>query len=171
MGATFVARSYDVDAKHLAATLQAAWEHKGTSFVEIYQNCNIFNDGAFSEVTDKANRGVKQLRLEQGKPMLYADGTQGLVARDGGFEVVSVGEGGVSVDDLAVHDATRTNPSRAFALAQLNVPEFPVPMGILRQIERPTYEDLASDQIEQARAAKTPDVNALLHSGYTWTVE
>lgn len=169
--ATFVARSFDVDAKHLTAMLQASWEHKGASFLEIFQNCNIFNDGAFFDVTDKANRAAAQLRLEAGKPMLFDGGTRGIVFRDGRPEVVTVGEGGVSIDEVAVHDPTDPSPSRAFALAQLKQPSHPVPMGVLRSVERPTYDEALTAQIDEAKAAKAADLHALLHSGYTWTVE
>ena len=169
--ATFVARSFDVDAKHLSQTLEAAWRHKGASFVEIYQNCNIFNDKAFDEVTDKSNRQLAQLRLEAGAPMLFDGGRRGIVFRDGQPVVVDVGEDGVDMSDVAVHDPASFDAGRAFALAHLETPEFPVAMGILRAVERETYDDAMTHQIEAARSQKAPDLEALLHSGYTWDVE
>lgn len=170
-GASFVARSYDVDAKHLISTLQTAWEHKGTGFVEILQNCNIFNDGAFHEMTDKPNRGLAQLRLEHGKRMLFNGDTQGVIFDGTGARVATIGQDGVTEADITVHDAHDENPARAFALAHLVLPDFPAPFGVLRQIERPCYEDTMVAQIDAAKKAKPADLHKLLNSGYTWTVE
>ena len=169
--ATFVARSYDVDAKHLTSMLEAAWEHRGAGFIEIYQNCNIFNDATFSTITDKQIRAPSQLRLEHGKPMLFDDGQRGIVFDDGRPKVLAVGEGGVPVEAISVHDATDPNSTRAYALAQMEFPAFPAPMGVLRAVERDTYEDMMAAQIEVARERKSADLKEALHSGYTWTVD
>ncbi len=170
-GASFVARSFDVDAKHLTSTLKAAWEHRGAGIIEIYQNCNIFNDKAFAAATDKANRSAGQLRLEQGEPMVFDGGARGILFKDGRPQIATVGENGVTAADFAVHDAKDPSPTRAFALAQLRLPEFPTPMGILRQVERETYDDMLTAQIDEAKASKKADLNALLNAGSTWTVE
>ncbi|MFT5430229.1 MAG: 2-oxoglutarate ferredoxin oxidoreductase subunit beta, partial [Myxococcota bacterium] len=169
--ASFVARTFDVDAKHLTQTLQAAWEHKGTGFIEILQNCNIFNDATFADVTDKANRPTAQLRLEAGEPMLFDGGTKGIVFKDGRPEVVTVGDGGVNVSDVAIHTPDDHDPSRAFTLGRFVRPDFPVPMGVLRRVERPTYDDEMTAQVDEARASRPADLHAMLHSGYTWTVD
>ncbi len=170
-GATFVARSYDVDAKHLTKMLRAAWEHKGTGFIEIYQNCNIFNDKAFANITDKQVRAGGQLRLEDGEPLTFDGGNKGIIFVDGRPTVGVVGENGVTADDFARHDTADPSPARAFSLAQLAPPDFPAPMGILRQVERDTYDDMMTAQVEEARAKKPADLKALLHAGYTWTVK
>ena len=167
-GASFVARSFDVDAKHLTSMLEAAFYHKGSGFIEIFQNCNIFNDGAFNNVTDKAARDTNQVRLEHGKPMLFDGGTKGVVERNAKLEVVTLGDG-VTEDDVLVHDATNIN--LAFMLSQMIAGTQPTPMGVLRQIERDTYEDQLTAQVAQAKKARTADLQAALHSGYTWTVD
>jgi 2-oxoglutarate ferredoxin oxidoreductase subunit beta len=169
-GATFVARSYDIDGKHLSQVVRAAWEHQGTSFVEIFQNCNIFNDGAFVSLTDKSGRDAAQLRLEHGKPMVFDGGRRGIVFRDGRPTVVTVGEGGVPLDAIAVHDANDPDPSRAFALGSFQAPDFPTPFGVMRAISRPVYEELLHAQIADAEKKKPADLRALLNAGYTWTV-
>ena len=166
-GATFVGRSFDVDAKHLTEVLTAAWKHKGAGFVEIYQNCNIFNDGAFASVTDKAQRKQAQLRLEPGQPMIFDDGQRGVAFVDGKPQIVSA-----DADNVAVHDPSDPDPTRAFALSQLGLTAAtPTPMGVLRSVEKDCYEDLMTAQIAEAQAQKTPDLHSLLHSGYTWTVK
>ena len=171
-GATFVARSVDVDAKHLSRTLVEAWKHKGTSFIEIYQNCNIFNDKVFDSIVDKKVRAEQQVQLEDGKPMLFgAENEKGLIFKDGKIEIATVGENGVSESDILIHDPSDENPGMAFMLAQLRHPEFPEAFGILRQVERDCYEDMLVDQIEAARKQKAPDLNAMLNTGYTWTVD
>jgi 2-oxoglutarate ferredoxin oxidoreductase subunit beta len=171
-GATFVARSVDVDAKHLGQTLKQAWEHKWTSFVEIYQNCNIFNDKAFESVVDKKVRADMQVRLEHGKPMIFgSESNKGLVLNGTDLEVATIGENGVTEDDILVHNAAADNPTLAFALAQLRYPAAPEIFGVLRQVERACYEDMLDAQIEEAQSKKPADLNAMLRSGYTWTVE
>ena len=170
--ASFVARSFDRDPKHLQQTLLRAAAHKGTSFVEVYQNCNIFNDRAFEDFTEKDVRADRTLQLEHGKPLLFG------AARDRGImldgltpKVVSVGKGGVNEDALLVHDEKRDDPTLALLLARLGQPDFPVPLGVFRAIERPTYEGSLAAQIDAARAKHgASDLEALLGSGDTWTV-
>ncbi len=170
-GATFLARSYDVDARHLTSMLEAAYHHKGAGLIEIYQNCNIFNDKAFQHITDKTVRDTAQLRLEPGKPMLFAGGTKGIVYENGRARAVDVGEGGVPIEQVAIHDPSDPNPARAFDMAHFRLPDLPVPIGIYRQIEKATYETMLVDQIDRAKERKDADLHSLLHTGYTWTVE
>jgi 2-oxoglutarate ferredoxin oxidoreductase subunit beta len=170
--ASFVARTVDTDKKHVAATLRAAAAHEGTAFVEIYQNCNVFNDGAFDAVRAKGQKELNQIRLEHGQPIRFgSDGERG-VARgsDGRLELVDVAE--VGEDALLVHDAHRLEPTLAFELAHLAArPTGPTPIGIFRAVDRPVYgADLAAS-LEEARAqVALEDLEGLLHAGDTWTV-
>ncbi len=168
--ATFVARSIDRDAKHLGTVLKAAAEHQGTSLVEIYQNCNVFNDGAFTHFTDKGVKKTAQILLEHGKPMLFADGAKGIRVRNGTTpEVVSVGDG-VTADDLLVYD--ETDIGMAFMISRMAPPDFPVPIGIMRRVERPVYDEQVKAQIDAVREMKGEgSISDLLNSGDTWTVK
>jgi len=167
--ATFVARSIDVEAKHLQETIRQAHAHRGASFVEILQNCNIFNDGAFAGLTDRDVKADNQLVLEHGKPMAFGK------ARDRGIrmngmrpEVVQLGDG-VGESDLLVHD--KHNPVLAYLLAHMTPPTFPTPIGVLYEAERPPYEQGVRAQIEAARSRPgAGDLEKLLHSGDVWSV-
>lgn len=172
-GATFVARSVDVDTRHLAATVERAAYHKGTSFVEIYQNCNIFNDGAFKGFTEKDVRPESILYLEHGKPMLFGKNKNKGIRLNGlNPEVVTIGENGITVEDILIHNEEDPNPTLAYFLAHMEPPDFPVPMGVFRRVEHPCYEDLLQDQITHAVAKSGPgDLEALLNSGETWVVD
>jgi 2-oxoglutarate/2-oxoacid ferredoxin oxidoreductase subunit beta len=171
-GATFVARTLDVDKAHLTGVLRQAAAHPGTAFVEIYQNCNVFNDHAFDALTDKETKLANQIRLEDGQPIRFgADGEHGVVQRsDGRLEIVEVAEAGE--DALLVHDARRLDPSLAFALAHLaERPTGPTPIGVFRAVERAVYGDSVEEQIAGAVAKLGPgDLESLLHSGDTWSV-
>jgi 2-oxoglutarate ferredoxin oxidoreductase subunit beta len=184
--ATFVARTIDSDRKHLTAVLSAAAAHRGTSFVEIYQNCPIFNDGAFDAVKSPVTRDEAIIGLVHGEPVRFGTpgpdgaGGRGLV-RDpasGGVKVVEVGTdpGQVSPDDLIVHDAHHDDPTTAFAISRLTDAGrlHQAPLGIFRLVVRPTYPDRARDQIAQAAAGvsgtKTDRLAALIGGGDTWTV-
>jgi 2-oxoglutarate ferredoxin oxidoreductase subunit beta len=170
--ATFVARSIDTNIKHLAMVLRRAAEHRGTSFVEVYQNCNVFNDGAFEYATDRDKKLETTIELEHGKPLIFGK------ARDKGIrlngmspEVVRLGAG-VSEDDLLFHDERLAEPSLAYLLSRLRWPEFPEPIGVFRQVDRPRYDQLMNAQVAEARAKGKPaDLHALFTSGDTWTVE
>jgi 2-oxoglutarate ferredoxin oxidoreductase subunit beta len=161
--ATFVARAIDTDKKELTAVLRAAAEHRGSAFVEIYQNCNIYNDNAFDFVRDqKENR----LYLRHGEPIVW--GEQGVRLRpDGSPEVVPAASEG-----LLVHDAHTSEPAHAFALSRLTQEVIgATPMGVFRQVDRPVYDDLMAGQIETARSQRGEgDLSALLHAGDTWTI-
>lgn len=169
--ATFVARSIDVNAKHLIPVLKRANEHKGTSFVEVYQNCNVFNDGAWDYMKDKDVKEDNTLFLEHGKPMIFGGGKKGIRLNGWSPEVVEL-DGNVAQDDLLFHDEKAENPQLAFMLSRMMVPEFPEPLGVLRCVERDTYENALNSQIETVIQNKGEgDLDALFQSGETWTVE
>ncbi|WP_299535035.1 2-oxoacid:ferredoxin oxidoreductase subunit beta [uncultured Streptomyces sp.] len=172
--ASFVARTVDSDRKHLTGVLRAAADHQGTALVEIYQNCNIFNDGAFEALKDKERAQDAVIRLEHGEPVLFgADGSKGVV-RDpatGELSVVAVTEENRS--SVLVHDARAASPATAFALSRLADPDtlHHTPIGVLRSVERPVYDTLMSDQLDAAVARDGKgDLGALLAGQDTWTV-
>ena len=172
--AAFVARTIDNDRGHFTGVLRAVAQHRGAAFVEIYQNCNVFNDGAFAAVRDKQHGAREnQIRLEHEQPIRFgAEGEKGVVQEpDGSLRVVDVAE--VGEGNLLVHDAHRQSPSLAFALAHLSErPTGPTPIGIFRDIERPVYGEAMETQLEMATdKLGTGDLGKLLHSGDTWTVE
>ena len=170
-GATFVARSVDVFTPHLKQTLTAAHEHHGTSFVQIYQNCNIFNDGAFDAFREKAQREDNTLQLEHGRPLIFGKHEdRGIRLVDGHLpEVVTLGEG-VSEKDLVVHDEQGSLGYLAM-LAEMAPPHFPVPVGVFRRIQRPTFETSVRAQIEKITEEKgAGDLRSVLYSGNTWRV-
>jgi 2-oxoglutarate ferredoxin oxidoreductase subunit beta len=167
--ATFVARSVDNYTEHLQETLDAAGRHHGSAFVEVLQNCNIFNDGAWREFTDREVRDERMLRLRHGEPLIFG------AAADKGIrlvglqpEVVSLG-GGVTEADLVVHD--ETDATLAYVLSRMFWPAYPVPVGVLRRVGRPTHDQLMTEQIEQARQEKGEgDLRALLFGSESWTI-
>ena len=167
--ADFVARAIDTDRKHLTEVLRAAAAHRGAAFVEIYQNCNIFNDGAFDYVRDDE---TNRIYLEHGKPIRFgAEGEKGVrLLPDGSAEVVPVAD--VGEDALMVHDAHHKEPSQAFALSRLtNATVGAVPVGVFRDVQRPVYDELMAEQLDRAVEAKGEgDLEALLHSGDTWEI-
>lgn len=170
--ASFVARTHDLDRKHMMETFRAAHAHKGASFVEIYQNCNVFNDGQFNEITKKSARDEMMINLVHGEPITFGtDGQRGVVmGNDGQLRLVDLAD--VAAEDILVHDATRDDPSLAFALARLNSDDAsPTPFGIFRDIQRTEYASAVNDQVIAASEAKGPaDLQALLRSNGTWTV-
>jgi 2-oxoglutarate/2-oxoacid ferredoxin oxidoreductase subunit beta len=173
--ATFVARSVDVFQAHLKETLKAAAAHKGTAFVEILQNCNIFNDGAWFGLTEREARSEKILQLEHGKPLVFGKNRDKGIRRkpDGDIEVVQLGNG-ITESDLMVHDAHHPRPSYGFLLAHMEErPGFPTPMGVLRAWDAlPRFEDVINDQIKDVTAKKGQgDLNKLLRAGDTWEVK
>ncbi|HEX3593686.1 MAG TPA: 2-oxoacid:ferredoxin oxidoreductase subunit beta [Polyangiaceae bacterium] len=171
-GASFVGRTVDVQAKEFAVVLRRAAEHKGGTFTEIYQNCNVFNDDAFLSFTDKAVKDERQIFVEHGKPLLFGAGkTKGLRidARTLTLEVVTLGENGVTEQDILVHD--EKNATIATMLARMPVPQFPVAMGVLYAVERPSYESTLVQQEKRARdRLGAGSLEKLLHSGETWQV-
>src|SRR6266513_979793 len=171
--ATFVARSIDIDVKHLGAMVEAAARHKGVSFLEVYQNCNIFNDHAFEYFTERSVRPDRVLYLEHGKPMIFGkDRNQGIRMNGAHPEVVRLGENGSTEADLLVHDINLEDPSVAFMLARMEQPDFPQPVGVFRAVERPSYDQLMANQIQTALAKSGPGkLQNLIYSGDMWTVE
>src|SRR5215212_2214972 len=169
--ATFIARSVDTFTEHMQHTLVAAGRHRGAAFVEVLQNCNIFNDGAHRDFTDREVREDRTLLLEHGKPMIFGkDRDKGLRLNGHQPEIVTLGENGVAESDLLVHD--ETDPLISFMLAHIYWPEFPVPVGVIRRIARPTHDQMLNDQLAQALAARGQgDLKRLLNAGETWTVE
>src|SRR5437868_6354494 len=154
--ATFVARTIDIDINHLTQTLSRAAAHKGTAFVEVYQNCIVFNDGVFDYATDKAVKSDNLLYLEHGKPLVFGkDRSKGIRLNGMDPEVVGLGNG-VAMDDLLVHDEAAPEPSLAYLLSRMTHPDFPEPVGVFRAVEKPTFEAQVGDQIDTAIAAKGP---------------
>jgi 2-oxoglutarate/2-oxoacid ferredoxin oxidoreductase subunit beta len=172
--ATFVARAIDIDVKHLSSMVTIAAAHQGVSFVEVYQNCNIFNDGAFDSFAAREARPENVLYLEHGKPMVFGKNRDRGIRMNGTQpEVIRLGsETGLNENDCLVHDAQLKDPSVAFMLARMEHPEFPQPIGIFRNVQRETYEDLLARQIEQAVSRQgRGQLHQLIHSGDMWTVE
>ncbi|HVX13128.1 MAG TPA: 2-oxoacid:ferredoxin oxidoreductase subunit beta [Pirellulales bacterium] len=170
--ATFVARSIDTNIKHLGTVLKRAAEHRGISFVEVYQNCNVFNDGAFDYATDREKKFDTTLELEHGKPLIFGKNRDKGIRLNGiNPEVVTLGKG-ISEDDLLFHDEQAPEPTLAYLLSRMRHPEFPEPIGVFRQVDRPKYDELINSQIAEARQSKGEgDLQKLYTSGDTWTVE
>jgi 2-oxoglutarate/2-oxoacid ferredoxin oxidoreductase subunit beta len=170
--ATFVARSIDVDVKHLAVVLTEAARHKGISFVEVFQNCNIFNDGAFKHFTEREIREDRTINLEHGKPLVFGkDRNKGIRLNGLKLEVVELGKG-ISEADLLVHDVQAPEPNLAYMLARMDYPDFPVPVGVFRSVAKPTYEELLEAQVEDSINRMGPgNLEKLLQSGDTWVVD
>jgi 2-oxoglutarate ferredoxin oxidoreductase subunit beta len=169
--ATFVGRALDSDRKGLTEVLQAAAQHRGSALVEIYQNCPIFNDGAFDVLKDSDEAARRLVPLKQGEPIRFGpDGDYGVVRSGfGGLEVAKVSE--VGADNLVVHDATMDDPTYSFALSRLGGQDLSHTVtGIFRNVARPTYDDLARSQVADAQAAKKADLQSLLRGKDTWTV-
>jgi 2-oxoglutarate/2-oxoacid ferredoxin oxidoreductase subunit beta len=168
--ATFVARTLDMDRSHTQQMLHAAYEHEGTAFIEIYQNCNVFNDKAFIQITGKEERVHNRIDLEAGKPIVFDEGAKAVIMRGG--EAVIVDSSSVDPKAILVHDPTRQNPSIAYALSRLSHgPYGPTPLGIFRAVKRPTYEAELDSQIDAAREKMGEGSLAkLITSHGTWTV-
>ena len=169
--ATFVARTIDMDRPHTQEILEAAYRHQGSAFVEIYQNCNVFNDKAFIALTGKEERDVNRINLHHGKPVVFGvDDAMGVVIEHGAARIVKVAD--VGIEAIHVHDATADNAGAAFALSRLSHgPLGPTPIGIFRSIERSTYESVLQKQIHDAQSSRGPgDLASLIASTGTWTV-
>jgi 2-oxoglutarate/2-oxoacid ferredoxin oxidoreductase subunit beta len=171
-GATFVARTIDRDPKHLQQMLKQAAQHTGTSFVEVYQNCNVFNDGAFSQFTEKDSKDDTVVFIEHGKPLVFGkQKDKGIRLNGFSPEVVSLADGKYSVNDLLVHNAHDTTLS--FILADMTYhASLPRPLGIFLDITRPSYDAEMQRQIEFAKQKRGErDIAALLNSGETWIIQ
>jgi 2-oxoglutarate ferredoxin oxidoreductase subunit beta len=171
--ATFIARSIDRSPKHLQEMIKKAAGHKGTAFIEIYQNCNIFNDGAFEHLTSKDTRDDNVLILEHGKPMIFGS------KRDKGIKfecakptVVSLDDGKNTINDIFVHDEFDDNPVRSYLLTHLSEnPDFPTPIGVFRNVNRPCYDEEVQKQVDFITQAKGKGtLNDLLYTANAWIV-
>ena len=170
--ASFVARTLDSDRQHVTETLRAAAEHRGSALVEIYQNCPIFNDGAFEVLKDADEKQRRLIPLRDGEPIVFGpEGEQRAVVRDDDGEMVVRKHSDVAESDVLVHDAARQDPARAFELSRLGGQELdPTVTGIFRKVTRPTYDDLAREQTQQASTHQPPDLQKLLTGHDTWTI-
>jgi 2-oxoglutarate ferredoxin oxidoreductase subunit beta len=169
--ATFVGRAMDSDRKGLTDVLRQAAEHQGTSLVEIYQNCNIFNDGAFDLLKDPATAPQWTIPLVHGEPLVFGPDGAACVVRDevGGLRIAETNQ--VEAAEIVVHDAHRQDPSYAFALSRLSTQDLRyTPMGVFRSVQKPTYDAMMAEQLDVARAQETADFDALLTGNDTWTV-
>ncbi|MDH4276502.1 MAG: 2-oxoacid:ferredoxin oxidoreductase subunit beta [Acidimicrobiia bacterium] len=170
-GATFVARTHDLDRKHMTEVFRRAHEHKGASLVEIYQNCNVFNDGAYDSITKRDVRDEMMIDLVHGEPVLFgAERQRGVVMRDGRAEIVEIAD--VDESELLVHDQADAQSVASMALSMLASDNYtPTPFGIFRSVDAPEYSEAVNQQILLANDRQGPgDLKDLLRSGATWTV-
>lgn len=167
--ATFVARTVDRDPVHLREILKQSHQHKGTSYIEVYQNCNVFNDHAFEQFTDKKQKAETTLQLEEGKPLIFAEGKKGICLNGLKPEVVNLEEG-FSENDLWVHDPA--DATKAYILSRFFDDAMPRPFGVFYREDRFRYEDAMQNQIEKAHEILgEPDLDKLLKGKHSWTVE
>jgi 2-oxoglutarate ferredoxin oxidoreductase subunit beta len=170
--ATFVARSIDTNIKHLGETLKRAADHLGTAFIEVYQNCNVFNDGAWAYATDRDTKLDTTLELVHGKPLIFGKNRDKGIRLNGmDPEVVELGKG-ISEDDLLFHDEKAAEPSLAYLLSRMRHEDgYPEPIGVFRCVERPRYDAMINQQIEQATSERgIGDLDKLFATGDTWEV-
>ncbi|MFP3906670.1 MAG: 2-oxoacid:ferredoxin oxidoreductase subunit beta [Acidimicrobiales bacterium] len=170
--ASFVARTHDMDRKHMQETFRRAHEHKGAAVVEIYQNCNVFNDGAFGDITSKANRESMLIPLEHGQPVRFGPEGSRAVVIDGSGQAKIVDAADVDESEIVVHDEKAPTSALAFMLAQIaSSPHEPTPVGVFRSVDRPEYSEEMDKQLAQAQEQRGPgDLASLLRSGATWEV-
>jgi len=168
--ATFIARTIDNNPKHMVETFKAAHAHQGVSFVEILQNCVIFNDAAWDSIYGKENRDQWMLNLEAGKPLLFGKEKDKGIRLNG--LVPEIVDAATAPDEILIHQPDHPSPLYSQMLATLGMPDFPTPIGVIRQIERPTYESLIHSQVEDAKAKKGQGTwQELLHGNSTWKVD
>ena len=171
--ATFVARTLDMNPKHMQSVFERAAVHSGAAFVEIYQNCVIFNDGAYDSITNKENREDNILELEHGKPMIFGKNRDKGIRLNGfELEAVTIGENGVTEADILVHDEKAASPTLAYMLARMRHPQFPEPIGVLRAVDAPTADGAMMEQIAQLKQQKGDwDLAKILAGPETWVIE
>lgn len=172
-GATFIARSLDRDPKHLQEMLLRASKHKGLAFIEVMQNCPIFNDGAFFNLTEKESKPENVILLEHGKPLVFgANKDKGIILDGLNPVIVDLNDGKYSINDCFVHDEFDDNPTRVFLIARFtDMPGFPTPIGVFRQFNKPTYDGDYVEQISRIKAAKGDGTyEKLMFSTSTWEV-
>ena len=170
---TFFARSLDAEMVLNQEIFVAAAAHDGCSVCEMLTNCVIFNDGAHSTISDREYRADRTIILHHGEPMVFGkEKDKGLILDHGKLKVVKIGENGITVDKLLVHDAHAEDPAIQNQLINMKYPDYPVALGVIRQVSEPTYDDRVRDQLTQVKeASKITCMDELLHSGATWTVE
>jgi 2-oxoglutarate/2-oxoacid ferredoxin oxidoreductase subunit beta len=170
--ATFVARSMDVDPKHLSTMVERLARHKGSGILEVYQNCNIFNDAAFKSFSEREVKEDRMITLEDGKPLIFGKNKDRGIRLNGVTpQVVNIGENGVTLDDILIHKENAPEPNLSYILGRMQFPEFPVPMGVFRAVEKPTYEKMLAGQISAAVESKgAGNLEKLLNSGETWYI-
>jgi 2-oxoglutarate ferredoxin oxidoreductase subunit beta len=169
--ATFVGRAMDSDRKGLTDVLRQAAEHQGTSLVEIYQNCNIFNDGAFELLKDSTTGPMWTIPLVHGEPLVFGPAGASCVVRDdfGGLRIAETNQ--VDAAEIVVHDSHRHDPSYAFALSRLSSQDLRyTPIGVFRSVQKPTYDAMMAEQLDLARTQESADFDAILTGNDTWTV-
>jgi 2-oxoglutarate ferredoxin oxidoreductase subunit beta len=170
--ATFVARSIDTNIKHLGMVLERAARHDGTAFVEVYQNCNVFNDGAWEYAKDRDQKADNVIELEHGKPLLFGKKREKGIRLNGMEpEVVELGKG-ITEDDLLFHDERSPEPSLAYLLSRMRYEDgYPEPIGVFRSVDKPRYDILLNDQVERSIEEKgAGDLDKLFLAGETWEV-
>ena len=171
--ATFFARTIDTNPKLMTQIFVESSKHNGTSLIEILQNCVIFNDKTHKQVTSPENKLDYQLHLEHGKPMLFGkENNKGIRLNGLKLEAVTIGENGISEEDILVHDANNPDPILHFMLVGMAPPAMPMALGIIRAVDAPTYDDLVEEQVEESnKSAKFKNMDELLKSGNTWVVD
>ncbi|MEA3337792.1 MAG: 2-oxoacid:ferredoxin oxidoreductase subunit beta [Chloroflexota bacterium] len=170
--ATFVARTIDREQRHMGEILRRAAAHRGTSFVEILTNCLIFNDGTFSDVTDREIRDDNRLRLEQGQPMIFGQDNDKGIRMSGCFEPEVVSLDDVDAEDILVHNDKLEGSQLAYMLSRMTRPDFPVPFGVFRDVDHLTYEEGVFQQVERAQAARgVGELKDLYVASDTWMVD
>ncbi len=169
----FFARSIDIDVKLTSDIMVEAAKHDGTSVIEILQNCVIYNDKTHAVITDKENREDRVIYLRHGEKMVFGKNRdKGLILSGISLKVVTIGQGGFSMDDILTHDAYAANPGVHMMLANMTYPDYPVALGVIRNVKDSTYDDNVRDQVlEVMKTAKIKNVDDLLHSGETWEVK
>lgn len=168
--ASFIARTVDADPLHMSYVMERALKHKGTSFIEIYQNCNIFNDKAHASVTGRETREDRMVYLESGKPLIFGKKRDKAIKLKN-FAPEIIDANSVNQKEILIHDEKNPHPHYAYFLTQMKYPEMPVPFGIFRAIERPTYEFLLDQQIKDAvKARGKGELQNLIYGGETWKV-
>lgn len=170
---TFFARTIDTDPKHMQEVFLKASQHKGTSFVEVLQNCVIFNDKTHDPVTNRATRPDNSINLEHGKPMIFGkENNKGIVFDGFTPKIVTIGENGITEKDLAVHNENEPSGVWSYMLSTMSYPDMPVPLGVLRCVDAAVYESAVHEQIDNAKSKfGEGSMEKLLHSGDTWTIK
>jgi 2-oxoglutarate ferredoxin oxidoreductase subunit beta len=171
-GATFIARVVDTNLPMMREVFGESSEHKGVSFIEAYTNCVIFNDGAFAAAESRLERKEATVELKHGEPLIFGkDRNKGIILDGFTPKAVVIGENGIKESDILVHDEKSTNPAYLYMLATMKGPELPIPVGILRRIEKPTYESQVWAQEKESFEKSGNDLDSLLHTNDAWTVK